>query len=133
VFRNAKKAYDVGARTTTSTRDLEAAALFKAARMLEAVQKDWDAPDRLQRLHEALRHNQRLWTLFQVELQRDDQALAAGLRENLLRLSAFVDRRTFELIAHAEREQLSALIEIDRQIGAGLGASPDGAGTQEAA
>ena len=113
-------AYDAAQKATASGRELEAAALFKAARRLEAVKAQWDAPDRDALLLEALRYNQRLWTVFQAELERPDHGIPEELRLNLLRLSAFIDRRTFDLMANPEREKLQALIDIDRNIASGL-------------
>lgn len=120
MFASARRAYESGTKAAPSGRELEAAALFKAARQLESCRQDWQAPDRERRLDEALRYNQRLWTFFQGEWMAEDCPLPANLRTNLLRLSAFVDRRTFEMIATPTSEGLRALIEIDRQIAAGL-------------
>lgn len=114
------KSYDAAAKMTASSRELETAALFKAARLLEACRQEWDAPDRDSRLQEALRHNQRLWSFLQGELSSPDHPMAPDVRVNLLRLSAFVDRRTFELMSHPEPDKLQALIEINRSIAAGL-------------
>ncbi len=120
MFSNARKSYEQGAKATASSRELEAAALFKAARLLDECKQEWDAADRPTRLTEALRYNQRLWTLFQSELSRPDHGLPKPLRANLLQLSAFVDRRTFELMAEPEKERLQVLVDINRSIAAGL-------------
>lgn len=120
MWNDALKSYDAAAKTTASSRELEAAALFKAARLLESCRQEWDAPDRDSRLQEALRHNQRLWSFFQGELSNPDHPMAPDVRVNLLRLSAFVDRRTFELLSHPEPDKLQALIEINRSIASGL-------------
>jgi flagellar biosynthesis activator protein FlaF len=124
MFSNAQQAYDVGRKTSQSSRELEAAALFKAARNLEACRLEWKAPGNDERLGEALRQNMKLWTFFQGELTRPDHEMPVELRHNLLRLSAFVDRRTFELMAHPQPEKLQALIEINRQIASGLAVTP---------
>jgi len=124
MFTSPHQAYDQGTKTATSNRELEAAALFKCARLLEGCQTAWDRPDRAERLDEALRKNQRLWTLFQAELSRTDHEMPAPLRVNLLRLSGFVDRRTFEVMANPSPEKLQALIDINRNIAAGLSSSP---------
>lgn len=123
MYGSARRAYESGAKSAPSGRELESAALFKAARQLEACRAAWDAPDRGARLDEALRYNQRLWTFFQGELLADGCTLPADLRSNLLRLSAFVDKRTFEMLAQPSADGLRALIEIDRHIASGL-ASP---------
>lgn len=122
---NALQAYDTAAKTTTSSRQLEASILFKAARQLQACKNDWDAPDTATRLPEALRYNQRLWTVFQTALTRPDHPLDAQMRLNLLTISAFVDRRTFELLARPDPEKVQALIDINRNLATGLSTSPD--------
>jgi flagellar protein FlaF len=112
----------VGVKAGGSGRELEAAALFKAARLLEGARQDWESPDRARRLSDALRYNQRLWTIFQTDLARPDHELPVDLRVAVLRLSAFVDRRTFELIADPRPARLDSLIEINRQLALGLSA-----------
>jgi flagellar protein FlaF len=118
--KSALETYRTAEMAAASGRDLEAAALFKAARQLEAVQRGWDSSDRDGRLEEALRYNTRLWTFFQTELAEDDHPMPRELRLNLLQLSKFIDKRTFELLAHPEPSKLLALININRQIGMGL-------------
>jgi flagellar biosynthesis activator protein FlaF len=125
MYESPLRAYEEGAKTSSSSRDLESSALFKAARVLEACQNSWQTADRPTRLAEALRHNLRLWTLFQVELAEPDNQLPADLRVNLLRLSSFVDRRTFEIMADPRPEKLQALIDINRQIASGLANKPE--------
>ena len=120
MFASARRAYESSTKTTASSRDLESAALYKSARQLEMVQQNWDATDRDARLEEALRYNQRLWTFFQAELEAPDCQLPAALRANLLRLARFTDTRTFELLGRSERSRLQALIDINRNIAAGL-------------
>jgi flagellar protein FlaF len=120
MYTSAGQAYDSGRKTSSSNRELEAMALFKAARQLEACQRSWDTPDRTSMLDAALKQNQRLWTFFQGELARPDHEMPLDLRVNLLRLSTFVDRRTLEIMADPAPEKLKVLIEINRHIGAGL-------------
>lgn len=122
MFASARRTYETGTKAAPSGRELESAALFKAARMLEGVRREWDTPGLTSRLDEALRFNQRLWTFFQAELSATDCALPVALRRNLLQISAFIDKRTFEMMAAPTPEGLQSLIEIDRQIAAGLSA-----------
>jgi flagellar protein FlaF len=124
MFHSARQAYDQGKKATGSGRQIEAEVLFKAARMLEDCQKDWGAPDRRARLSEALRMNQRIWTIFQGELANPEHGLPPEVRQNLLQLSLFIDRRTFEVMSDPSPEKLTALIDIDRQIASGLSAKP---------
>ncbi len=121
---SALRAYEDAARMSTSTRELEANALFKAARKLEVCQRKWDAADNRLRLEEALRYNQRLWTFFQSALSQPEHHLDAVLRGNILSLSVFVDRRTFEVLARPDKDGLQALIDINRNLATGLSAKP---------
>ena len=120
MYTSARRAYEGGSKTTSTSRELEAAALFKAARKLEECQAATESADTGERMVEALRYNQRLWTLFQLELANSKHPMPAGLRADLLRLSVFVDRRTLELMASPSPEGLQALIDIDRNVAAGL-------------
>lgn len=117
MFRSPRHAYESVARTSTSNRDLESAALYKAARLLEEARQQWPAHARLD---EALAYNRRLWTFFQGELAAPDHPMPREMRVNLLRLSSFVDRRMIEILASPSPDKLVALIDINRQIAAGL-------------
>jgi flagellar protein FlaF len=124
MYANARSAYDTAARATESSRELESAALFKAARLLDACRQSWDAGDRARRLDEALQHNLRLWTFFQTELANPEHGLPVELRLNLLRISTFIDRRTFEIMADPDPAKLQALIDINRHVASGLAGRP---------
>ena len=47
-----------------------------------------------------------------------------SLRRDLLQISGYVDKRTFELMATPDRDRLRVLIEIDRNIASGLAVRP---------
>lgn len=111
-------------RNTLSGRDLEVMALSKAAMVLQDARSNWESDGHEQRLDDALRYNQRLWTFFQVELSMDENPLPADVRANLLNLSVFVDKRTFETMADPAPEKLDILIAINKNIAAGLRGSP---------
>lgn len=117
---NPLEAYQAVERNTLEGRELEAMVLSKAAVILQSVCNEWDAGDRLERLDEALRYNQRLWTFLQVELAKDDNPLPLSIRQNLLTLSKFIDKRTFEIMASPAREKLDILVNINQNIAAGL-------------
>ena len=120
MFNSARQAYETATKTSVSGRELEAQALSKAARRLEECMLEWDAPGRADRVDEAIRFNQRLWTLFQTELGRPDHPLPVELRVNLLRLSQFIDRRSFEILTDPDPSKLKALINLNRQVAEGL-------------
>jgi flagellar protein FlaF len=101
-------------------REAEAAVLMKAAAMMKHVQTHWASSERDQNLEKALRYNQRLWTYFQVALLDENNPLPQQIKENVLRLSAFVDRRVFEVLAYPAAEKLDILVNINTNIAAGL-------------
>jgi flagellar protein FlaF len=118
------KAYESVSNATRSGREIEAAVLTKAAMKLKECQDDWDAPDRNNRLEEALKYNQRIWSIFQSELSREDHELPKKLRLDILRLAAFIDRRIFETMAFPAPEKLKIVIDINNNLAAGLRGSP---------
>ena len=118
------KAYESVSNATRSGREIEAAVLTKAAVKLKECQDDWDAPDRDSRLEEALKYNQRVWSIFQSELSREDHEIPKKLRLDILRLAAFIDRRIFETLAFPESDKLNIVIDINNNLAAGLRGSP---------
>jgi len=117
---NPLDAYKSVEKSTLSGRDLEASVLMKAALKLQEVQSSWAAPDRDERLDEALKYNQRVWSFFQAEISMPDNPLPAEIKQNILALSVFVDRRIFEVMAYPAAEKLDILVNINRNIAAGL-------------
>ena len=113
-------AYRTTQKTTITGRELEASVLTQAALRLTACQTNWDAIDRDARLEEALTHNQRIWTIFQSELAKDDNPLPRQTKEDLLSLSLFIDKRTFDIMAYPDPAKLTMLININLNIAAGL-------------
>ena len=101
-------------------RELEASVLNKAAEMIEDVVGHWQEDVNHKRLDSALRYNQALWGVFQAELISDRNMLPMDLRQNILTLSDFVDKRTFEVMACPEPEKLDILIKINRGLAEGL-------------
>ncbi len=106
-------------------REIEAAVLTKAARKLKACQEHWDADHRDDMLDEALKFNQRIWSIFQSELSHEDNPLPKKLRLDIIRLSAFIDKRIFETMAEPSPDKLSIIIDINNNLAAGLRGSPE--------
>jgi flagellar biosynthesis activator protein FlaF len=113
-------AYKTVQKITSSGRELESLVLNRAALKLVEVQNNWNAPDRDELLDDALRYNQRIWSLFQGELMKEDNPLPRQLRADILSLSAFIDRRIFEVMASPDPEKLNVIININLNIAAGL-------------
>ena len=120
MYSNALKAYENVDRTTMSGRETEARVLTKAALKLKSCQDSWHAARREEKLDEALKYTQRIWSIFQAELSNKENPLPRQVKLNLLRLASFIDKRIFEIIAFPTPEKLTAIIEINRNIAAGL-------------
>ena len=120
MYPNPLQAYQSVERNTGSGRDTEARVLTEAAMKLQYCQKNWDAPDRRAKFHEALSYNQRVWSIIQGELLDETNQLPKQLRENILNLSIFIDKRIFNVMAYPEPEKLSIIININLNIAAGL-------------
>lgn len=124
MLTNSIKAYETVNRLNMSGCEIEAAVLTKAARKLKECQDSWNADDHDSKLDRALKFNQRIWSIFQGELSREDNPLPSKLKINLLILSAFIDRRIFEIIANPSPEKLTIIININNNIAAGLRTRP---------
>jgi flagellar protein FlaF len=114
------RAYETVSKATQSGREIEAAVLTKAAVKLKKCQDNWDAQDRDGSLEEALKYNQRIWSIFQSELSRENHELPRKLRLDILRLAAFIDKRIFETMAFPVPEKLDIVIAINNNLAAGL-------------
>ncbi len=114
------EAYQHVEKVTGSGREIEAAVLTKAAIKLKECQKNWNADDRDERLEEALKFNQKVWSIFQSELTNESHPMPAELRRGILRLGGFIDRRIFETMANPSPEKLDMVIKINCNLAAGL-------------
>ena len=120
MYSNAMSSYESVDNLTMPGRGIEAAVLTKAARKLRECQDNWVIDDHNRKLEEALNYNQRIWSIFQVELARDDHPLPKQLRSDILKLSAFIDRRIFETLASPSPDKLNIVIRINENLAAGL-------------
>ncbi len=121
---NQLEAYREVEKTTMSGRQVEAHALAQAANKLQFCQNNWEAEGLNGHLDEALKFNQSVWSIFQAELVREDNPLPKKLKEDILSLSLFIDRRIFDIMAYPAPEKLTAIININRNLAAGLSGSP---------
>jgi flagellar biosynthesis activator protein FlaF len=120
-YKNLQKA------TIASDREIDAYALTQSALKLREIQENWNAFDereQVDRLFEALRMNSMLWSIYQAEITRDGNPLPRQIREDLLSLSLFVDKRTKDILCFPEPEKLTILININLNLAAGLTANP---------
>jgi flagellar protein FlaF len=122
--QNAYDAYSTMQKETLSGRELEASVLTRAGLMLKSVVDEWDAADRDEKLMEAIKFNQKVWSFFQAELSDPENPLPKNIREDILNLSIFVDKRLFDSLAYPEPQKLKIVIDINFNIAAGLRSKP---------
>ena len=120
MYMNPVEAYSSVSKAAMSGREIEADILTRAALQLKNCQNNWNIDGRDEKLDAALKFNQRVWTIFQGELAREDNPLPEKVRLDLIRLSAFIDRRIFEIMSFPSPEQLTSVININQNIAAGL-------------
>jgi flagellar protein FlaF len=114
----ALQAYARAAQRIASPRDIEAQALLKAARQLQDVMTNWEQPD--SGLTEALMFNRKLWSIFLSDALRDENPEQISIRQNIANIGIFVMTQSAALQIKPEYERLQALIDINRNIAAGL-------------
>ena len=114
---NQSQAYRSSQRLGSSARDTEAQALLEAARRLDAAAGESDDRDAYRA---ALRLNWRLWTIIQADVSAEGSPLPDEIRQNILSLSVFIDRHTVKALAEPDPARLKVLIDINRNIAAGL-------------
>jgi flagellar biosynthesis activator protein FlaF len=114
------KTYEKNALEIGNPRELEAQLLMRAASKLQAV-KD-GAVTKIADVLSAVRYNRRLWLIFAISTSNPDNPLPIEIRKNVISLAAFVVNRSLalEIAAEPTPERVDALININRQIAAGL-------------
>lgn len=120
MYNNALNAYKSVEKATVSGRETEARVLTEGAIKLRSCQKKWADANRAEMLDEALKYNQRIWTILQAELGKAENPLPDPIKLDLLRLSSFIDKRIFDVMGSPAPEKLDILIKINENIAAGL-------------
>lgn len=109
---------------TPDQRELEGRVLLKSARQLQKLQEKWDAVTS-EELEEALRYNRQIWMMF-VDTALEDKSpdRSMDLRNNIANLGLFIFKQTVDIQAAPQKEKLNVLIDINRDIAAGLMTKP---------
>lgn len=120
---SAALAYQQVGRQTVSPRVLEANLLSRSAAQLQRIRDDWENNRR--DLFEALRFNRKLWNIFLTSVTGEECKLPRELRENIANLGIFVMKQTIATQDQPEPRKLDVLININRELAAGLRAMPE--------
>ena len=120
---NPAQTYAKNAQETGNLRELEAQLLMRAASRLQAV-KDGEVTGN-NNIISAVRYNRRLWLVFADALGKAENQLPAEIKKNVTSLAMFVlnRSRTIETASEPNPDRLNVLININREIAAGLRAN----------
>lgn len=119
--------YATHQRSKEDSRETDARALLSCASRLRTALED--RGNDMKAYADAIRYNQRLWTIFQIALCDPDNSLPRDLKMTLLNLSRYVDRVSFRAVTAFAPQLLTSLIDINRMIATGLNVKPKVEGT----
>ena len=122
----AAQAYSNTRQQTVQPRDLEANLLVKAASKLQSIRDDWEL--RKDELNDALIYNRKLWTIFVSSASDDTSPLPVEIRHNIRNLGLFIFKQTVKIQVSQDPADITALININREIAAGLRAQTGSVG-----
>lgn len=118
---NAAGAYGENAQKNTGDpREVEAHVLLKSAKFLSDLQNDWDnvTPEILE---ETLKYNRQIWMMFyDTAIENPEGDRPNDLRSNIINLANFIFKREIDIISKPSAQQLDILININREVAAGL-------------
>lgn len=117
-MQHAHDAYSAALTTTMAPRQLEASLLLKAASQLQELHDSWSGDTEL--LENVLHFNRRLWTIFTGAVAEEDNPLPLEIKNNIASLGVFIFKHTLTLQHDPTPEKLITLININKEIAAGL-------------
>lgn len=71
-------------------------------------------------LDDAVKFNQKIWDVFTADWSNPECPLDKSLRENLMSLSVFVKKRSFNVMAQPTRQGLTSLVQLNDNLVEGL-------------
>ncbi|MDE1153864.1 MAG: flagellar biosynthesis regulator FlaF [Micavibrio sp.] len=103
-------------------RAMEGKILLRAASRLEDTSRRLAAGEKIKSadIADVLEYNQKLWQLFVEDARNPDHPLPSDIKNNIATLALFIFKRTLELRIDPKPEKFQAVIEINRNIAAGL-------------
>lgn len=111
---------DHAQKHTPDQRELEGRVLLKSARMLKDLQDNWDQAN-TEIIHDTLKYNRQIWMMFyDTAVENPEGNRPNDLRSNIVNLANFIFKRELDILAEPAREKLDVLININREIAAGL-------------
>lgn len=124
-YAQAAGAYNQNAqKNAPDQRELESRILLKAARMIKELQDDWGNANK-EVIEQTLKYNRQIWIMFyDTALENPEGDRPNDLRSNIINLANFVFKREVDIMAAPKKEKLDILININKEIAAGLMSKP---------
>ena len=106
----------------TDPRALEGKILLQAAARLENLSQRLAKQEKvpLEDISTAVDYNRKLWTVFLSDTMNPDHPLPIEIKSNIASLAVFVFKRSVDILIDTRPEKIQALIDINRNIAAGL-------------
>lgn len=105
---------------TNDPRELESRVLLKAAQNFVNLQNKWSEMT-AEELDDTLAYNRQIWMMFVDTASADpSEERPRDLRSNIANLGTFIFKHSLDIIAAPKKEKLDVLIQINRDIAAGL-------------
>ncbi len=106
---------------THNPRELEVQVLLKSAKMIKDLQDNWDNTDQ-ETIEETLKYNRQIWLIFYENATEnpDNREQDEEFTSNIINLANFIFKRQVEVMAENAPQKLDVIININREIAAGL-------------
>lgn len=120
-------------QTTGDQRELEGMILMKSARMLQELHDSWSDEEKTpENLQEVLKYNRQIWLVFyDAALENPDGDRPNELRSNIINLANFIFKREIAIVTTPAKEKLKVLININKEVAAGLMTKQDAKSAQQ--
>ena len=121
MYKQALKVYENAQKTAIPLKELERLAIARMThKLIKARDNFTQGKESYDRYANALRFNQKLWTLIQSNIVDNPTNGTASLRKSLLNLSLFIDKQTMIALRNPDPNSITPLIEINKSISGGL-------------
>jgi len=125
-YTQATDIYGQQAREGVDQRELEGQLLSKAANEIQRLHDRWDEAT-TEDIDNVLSYNRKLWMVFfdtAAENPNPSEDRPLDLRNNIVNLCNYIFKRSIDVMADPKKEKLRVLIDINREVAAGLMVKP---------
>ena len=121
MYKHALTAYETSQKTAIQLKELERLVIAQATYRMTSARKNFTHSKKsYDKYADALKYNQKLWTLIQINIADNPNSGSAALRRSLLNLSLFIDKQTMTALRNPDPNSLIPLVEINKTVSGGL-------------